>query len=84
MTKDTGGPAFPGESVVRNGMHSTVRVNNSGMTLRDYAMVHMVAATFGTAKNLGSIPEDERKQMWQNVVGLMSEAVDVMLAERNK
>ena len=41
MTKDTGGSAFPGESVVKNGMHSTVRVNNSGMTLRQYAAIKL-------------------------------------------
>jgi hypothetical protein len=34
--KDNGGPAFPGETVVRTGVHGTKRVNNSGMSLRDY------------------------------------------------
>jgi hypothetical protein len=38
--KDNGGPAFPGETVVRTGVHSTTRVNNSGMSLRDYAAIH--------------------------------------------
>ena len=35
--KHDGGPAYPGETVVRNGMHSTKRLNNSGMSLRDAA-----------------------------------------------
>ena len=59
MTSDkTGGPAFPGESVVRNGMHNTKRINNPGMTLRDYfagqALAGILAGGFAD-----TIPHDD-------------------------
>ena len=46
QTPDNGGPAYPGESVVRNGMHSTKRLNNEGMTLRDWFAGQALAGYF--------------------------------------
>ncbi|MEH7827640.1 hypothetical protein [Gemmobacter denitrificans] len=49
-TINDGGPAFPGETVVRNGMHSTTRVNNSGMTKREW-FAGMALAGYFAAPN---------------------------------
>lgn len=47
MTARDGGAAFPGERVERSGLHSTVRVINPGMSLRDWfagqALTAMIA-----------------------------------------
>lgn len=38
--------AFPGMTVQRSGMHSTERVNNSGMDLRDYFAAQVICHSY--------------------------------------
>ena len=79
--KDNGGPAFPGESVVRNGMHSTKRINNPGMTLRDYFAGQSIHAAQAMVLNYMPV---SNPQFQANVAHHAYELADAMLSERNK
>jgi hypothetical protein len=73
-----GGPAFPGATVVRNGMHGTKKVNNSGTSLRDYFAIRIAgglaafSGTQGTAYGPGEIATRSY------------EIADAMIAQRDK
>ena len=75
-----GGPAFPGETVVRNGMHSTKRVNNSGMTLHDAATIAAmqgILAGMWANSDIGGVTP-------QMVIETAREHADAMLAARSE
>ena len=71
-----GGPAFPGKTIVRNGMHSTKRLNNTGMSLRDYFAGQALAGIL-------SNPNIENA-FFKIDAGLAYDAADAMLAARSE
>jgi hypothetical protein len=70
----TGGSAFPGERVVRNGMHDTKRVNNPGMTLRDWFAGQALAGYFAAPHTPHRNATDCAEYIW--------EMADAMIAAR--
>jgi hypothetical protein len=72
--KDNGGPAFPGETVVRTGLHSTTRVNNGGMTLRDWFAGQALAGYFAYyhAGHQNTATIDTAKYMYQMADAMLS------------
>lgn len=79
---NSGGAAFPGESVEKAGLHSTRRVVHSGMSLRDYAVIQFTAAMIAHPRPYR--PRDEDSDLhWHEAIALEAgDLADAMIAAR--
>jgi hypothetical protein len=69
---DNGGPAFP------------IQYGGKGMTLRDYFAAAALQGAMVTAKGLGEIEADTRRELLKQFGSLLYEIADAMLAARKE
>ena len=53
-----------------------------GMQLRDWFAGQALASVLTNAKNVGDIPDEDRKVAWAGIAMLVYELADAMLVER--
>ena len=80
--KNTGGPAFPIVTTETNEHGLVFSFVETGMTLRDYAAIHIAAAMWGGQASSGHI--DTRDEDLASDAELFGRMADAMLAERAK
>jgi hypothetical protein len=66
-------PAFPGSSVLQE-----------GMTLRDWFAGQLFAASIGRAEGLGTVSKEERAAILLQAAEIFYEAADAMLTARGQ
>jgi hypothetical protein len=66
--KDNGGPAYPAETIERTGMHSSKRVLNGGMTLRDWFAGHALAGIASTDGSATHITDARNAYLWADAM----------------
>ena len=84
-----GGLAFPGETLVKNGMHSTTKVYNPGMSLRDWFAGQALLSDPGNNPNLPGDPANtsrwpDAKDLAERRAKWAYHQADAMLAARTE
>ena len=83
---DNGGPAFPHSSQPLDAQGNPICGEHSewGMTLRDYFAAAALQGAMVTAKGLGEIEADTRRELLKQFGSLLYEIADAMLAARKE